>query len=152
VVPEISKSSLGPGEGGDITAVWKTGRSRGRSRTVLSVVYALDGGEKARRLTLSLHADVVPDLSCDPSVLSFHLGAAAKQVVFLHPAATKPIEVKRAYCAHRAFNAKLSADQSQVEVEFDPSLWVSGYGKSQLLLETDSANDPTCIVALGVGD
>jgi hypothetical protein len=148
---KLVKTSLQPGEKTTLKVKWETRASRGDFHTDLTIVYQKAGGEQdASRVRLQ--ADVVPDFRYEPTRLSFDTGKKREQVITFSPGRQPDVQVVRAYCTQRAFQAEKLPDGGAVRVTFDPALWSADVPRVELVVETTSPNEPLCRVPLFVAE
>jgi hypothetical protein len=146
---KLAKTSLQPGEKSTLKVKWETRASRGDFHSDLTVVYQkAEEGQDATRVRLQ--AEVVPDFRYEPTRLSFDTGKKGEQIVTFSPGRQADVQVVRAYCTQRAFQAEKLADSGAVRVSFDPALWPTEGPRVELVVETTSPNEPVSRVPLFV--
>jgi len=146
---ELSTKHVEPDDHLLLTVSWKTGTARGRSGTDLQVVFQLADGTRGSKI-LGIQGDVVPDVVYDPTEVVFINGKVASATVHFYPGRQKEFKIRKAFCNHAAFVAHLHGDES-VRVTFQPDKWLAeDRSKPNLIVETDSLNEPQMILPLRV--
>src|SRR5579875_3266169 len=129
-----------------IQAEWDVGARRGQSNTEMTVVAALaDGSLTATNLWMT--ATVVPDIVYEPEELKFAPDSPPQMVTF-SPGRMKEFTLKRAYCTHRALEARLLPDGSHVEVVYHSDALLEEVPTLYLMVETTSPHEPVCHIPL----
>lgn len=102
---ECSRQELAPSERMTIQAEWEVGTRRGQSGTEMTVLAALPDGRLAAT-KLEMTATIKPDIVYDPEELKF-APDSPPQIVTFSPGRMKEFALNRAYCTHRALQARL---------------------------------------------
>ncbi len=143
---ECSRQELAPSERMSIQAEWDVGARRGQSNTEMTVVAALaDGSLTATNLLMT--ATVVPDIVYEPEELKFAPDSPPQMVTF-SPGRMKEFTLKRAYCTHRALEARLLPDGFHVEVLYHADALLEEVPTIYLMVETTSPHEPVCRIPL----
>ncbi len=145
---ECSRQELIPSERMSIQAEWDVGTRRGPSSTELTVVAALADGHLAAT-SLQMTAMIVPDIVYEPKELKFDPDSPP-QVVTFSPGRMKEFTLKRAYCTHRALEARLVSDGTHVEVVYHADALLEDVPMIYLMVETTSPHEPVCHIPLTV--
>jgi hypothetical protein len=147
--PELSKSTLAPGEETELVVQWRSGAFRGRSASDLIVVY-VDAEGKRRGSRLRITADVIPDVDYSPASLVFQSGQKASREIIFKPGGQKALSLLTAACTHRAFQARLDVERGKVDVAFNPDEWPDEDASVELIIQTNSPNEPILRIPLRV--
>lgn len=139
---------LRPGERGVVSAVWDVGGVRGKNRVMLYVIGLLPDESRVASELIML-ADVKPDIEYSPTTLKFTPSARVQTIRFL-PGTQAEFALKEVYCGHKAFTAQIVPGRPAVAVTFQPALWNTDLGESELNVVTTSKHQPVCRIALTV--
>jgi hypothetical protein len=152
-VADLAKRVLAPGEKATLKADWRTGASRGKRATDLTILFAPEG-KPADRLTLRVQGTVVPDMRYSPERLEFEKGVAATKTVVFTAGRMADGELKKASCTHHAFSAELAPGSNEVTVTYDPAKWqvednnLPPGSIGLLEVATTSPHEPVCRISL----
>jgi hypothetical protein len=139
---EVTPKVIPPGGSGELTLVWKVGKSRGPVSTQLGVVYAV-GDRPNDMLPVTLVATVRPAVVCEPESLTFDGTAAETQTIRVSGRDQK-VTALSVSANHPAFDARCDQSTSTVTVRFDPARRLSAAAdKTTLTITTDSLAEPT---------
>jgi hypothetical protein len=145
---ELSREALQTGEQLKLKAQWRVGASRGHSGVVLTVIAALPNNRLAIT-ELRMVGTVTPDIRYEPEILEFSSSVTSRRVVF-SPGLMNDFTLKRAYCTHKAFEARLLSDGKSVEVIYHPDTTLEKNAKEFLVVDTTSLHEPACRLQLTV--
>jgi hypothetical protein len=143
---ECSRHELAPSEGMSIQAEWDVGARRGHSGVEMTVVTALADG-RLTATNLEMTATIVPDIVYEPEELIFDPDSPPQMVTF-SPGRMKEFSLKRAYCTHRALEARLLPDGPRVEVVYHADALLEDVPTLYLMVETTSPHEPVCHIPL----
>lgn len=143
---ECSRQELAPSERMRIQAEWDVGTRRGQSSTEMTVAAAFADG-RLTATNLEMTATIVPDIVYEPEELKFAPDSPPQLVTF-SPGRMKEFALKRAYCTHRALEARLLADGSHVEVVYHADALLEEVPTIYLMVETTSPHEPVCHIPL----
>lgn len=133
-----------------MSITWEIGTKRGKIGTNVEVFYIKSIGDAPRKVTTKLIADVMPDLYYSPEELHFCRGRASKQSIIFSPGSLARCEVLDAQCTHRAFQLSLNRAERMLDIIFDPKLWSQDMESAQVIVKTNSPNEPICRIPLWV--
>jgi hypothetical protein len=139
--PEMTKTSLGPGESADLKIEWKSGASRGEIESHIQVIYMKASGGAPEKTVLRLAAIVIPDIACEPSELVFKEGVKETQQVTLSPR-HPDLKCLQAYCTQRAFKVVSGVENMRLSVSFEPARWAKDLRGAFLLIKTTNPTEP----------
>lgn len=145
---ECSRQELAPSERMCIQAEWDVGARRGKSGVQMTVVAALADG-RLTATNLQMVATIVPDIVYEPAELKF-APDSPPQVVTFSPGRIREFALKRAYCTHRALEARLLSDGVHVEVVYHADALLEEVPTIYLMVETSSPREPVCRIPLTV--
>jgi hypothetical protein len=136
-----------------VKATWRTGKSRGRVTTELTVPYRF-ADDETRYLTLGLRGVVVPDLDYTPDRLTFSIGVQGERSLSYTPRPGSGVAVTDVTTTHRAFRAWLVGGEGRAIVAFDSAAWPRDAlpTSARLVLRTTSPAEPDVEVDLVVTD
>lgn len=112
----------------------------------LTVLAALPD-QRLTTVNLQLTATVMPDIVYEPEGLTFFPDSPVQQVAF-SPGRMKEFALKRVYCTHRAFEARLLPDGVHVEVAYHADALSEEVPEIYLMVETTSLSEPICRIPL----
>ncbi len=145
---ECSRQELAPSERMSIQTEWDVGTRRGQSSTEMTVVAALADG-RLTATNLEMTATVVPDIVYEPEELTFDPDSPPHVVTF-SSGRMKEFALNRAYCTHRALEARLLSDGPRVEVVYHAEALLEDVPTLYLMVETTSPHEPVCRIPLTV--
>lgn len=140
---------LPPGEKTELQVAWEIGAKRGPSTDQVGVLFTRPDGVVSF-LELQLQADVAPDIRYEPRRLEFAHGRSETLVARFGPGSMSAFSLKKAYTNQKALRAAVSAETSEVRVEYDAAVPVDTGAWLYLSVETDSANEPTLYIPIRV--
>jgi hypothetical protein len=150
---ELTKKMLAPGEKSVVKANWRTGGTRGPRYTDITVLYTPDGGTQ-EGILLHIQGTVAPDILYSPERFEFERETPATRSVVFTPGRMAGVNLKKAWCTHRAFSVKFSKESKELVVNFDPSKWtiddnnLAPGSVGEVMVETSSPNEPVCRIPL----
>jgi hypothetical protein len=147
---KLEKYFINPGESTTLSVTWEIGAKRGKASSNVEVIYIISTGGVPQELMTELTADVLPDLNFSPEELHFGSGLTNKQSIIYSPASFAKLEVLSAQCSHRAFQVVLNRIESRLEITFDPEIWPQDVDSAQVVVKTNSPNEPICHIPLWV--
>jgi hypothetical protein len=145
----VPKKPIAPGETAELAIRWEIGTRRNKTATDLLILSTVQ--DKALFQTqVVMKADVTPDIDYDPSELVFDEGKPREHIVTFSPKAIQKVALSEAYCANRAFTATLLPNENRVRIAFDPTKWHGDIERSELVVKTNSPNEPQCRIRITV--
>jgi hypothetical protein len=149
---DLRKKELLPGESTALRVRWDVGKGRGRIAQDLAIVFAYGSGPN-EWASVSMRANIIPDLGFSPSHLEFRLGddvSRSSRTVQFQAIADPACGVVAVNVTHRAFSALLAENRQSAVVTFDPSLWAAEETHAELVLKTTGARAGEVVVPLYV--
>ncbi|WP_088259611.1 DUF1573 domain-containing protein [Fimbriiglobus ruber] len=143
---DCSRQTLAPSERMSVQAEWAVGDRRGHSSQEITVLAVLPDGQ-LETVNLLMSATIVPDIAYEPGELRFTSDSTPRIVTF-SPKRLKDCAIKQVYCTHRAFEARLLADGSHVEVAYRPEALLEDVSAIYLMVVTTSQHAPLCSIPL----
>ncbi len=145
---ECSRQELSPSERMSIQAEWDVGTRRGQSSIEMTVVAALADG-RLTATNLEMTATIKPDIVYEPEELKFDPDSPPQTVTF-SPGRMKEFALNRAYCTHRALEARLLPDGPRIEVVYHADALLEDVPTIYMMVETTSPHEPVCGIPLTV--
>lgn len=149
----VSKSTLQPGTSASLNATWLIGPRRGPSSSFIGVVYNYvhDGKKTApAKAMVRFVADVVPDFGFEPDPITFESGVSGSKTLRLLPVNFPDVRLKDASCVHQAFTISPDPKTNTITIKFDHCSWTDENRYAELMVATNSPNEPQCRIPLNV--
>lgn len=145
----LTRQHIHPDQPGKALYEWDVRGLEGPASSIISIAYRNDTSESEKIASFELRANVLPDFTVDPQHLTFNRTETHGTILF-HPKQFKSLQLLDARCVHPAFRVTLRQAERLIEVSYDPARWLDHHGTVDLIVATNSHNQPERRVKLVV--